>query len=476
MADPPQWVVPGESQAPLDPSGSDFPCQNGNADPTPSRTYTAGGKATLQLKGTAVHGGGSGQMLITYDFPPTSKSVWRVLQSFSGDHPIRALAGNMNNVDPSIAPSASYMLPPLQWDVPAGLPSGKAVVAWSWFNRIGNREMYMKCSTVKIQGTQSSASNLNEDAGVLALPTLFRANSGNGCAVPEGVDFIQFKNPGPNPIQHFGPDQNGKPYVPTPIACDSSEPGSGSSGGSGSGGSGGSGSDGSGSDGSGSGNSGSDGSGSGGSGSHGSGSGSDGSGSDGSGSHGSGSGGSGSGGSGSGTGTGSGSQQPSATAGNPAPTAAGPPYDDRNNESAGGDESEIVSPKPPSGRNPSKPVGNPSKPVGNNPPKPVGNNPSKPVGKNPSKPVGNYPSRPVGKNPSSPPPPVASKPGQGGTCPEGKFYCNGDTWSQCGSGKIQNMGRIPAGLRCVGGVFSPKIAKARRAIRFSPEHRRHRRS
>ena len=398
MADPPQWVVPGESQAPLDPTGSDFPCQNGHADPTPSRTYTAGGKATLQLEGTAVHGGGSGQMLITYDFPPTSKSVWRVMQSFSGDHPIRALAGNMNNVDPSIAPSATYMLPPLQWNVPAGLPSGKAVVAWSWFNRIGNREMYMKCSTVKIQGTQSSASNLNEDAGVLALPTLFRANSGNGCAVPEGVNFIQFKNPGPNPIQHFGPDQNGKPYVPTPIACDSSESGTGSSGGSGSSGSGSVGS---------------------GSGSSGSGSGS------GSGGFGSGSGGPGSGGSGSGNGTGS--QQPH--------------YDDRNNESAGGDQSEIVSPKPPSGHMPSKPVGN-----------------------NPSKPVGN--------NHSSPPPPVASTPGQGGACPEGKFYCNGDTWSQCGSGRIQNMGRIPAGLQCVGGVFSPKMV--RRAIRFSSEHRHHR--
>ncbi|KAF8243561.1 hypothetical protein K440DRAFT_589428 [Wilcoxina mikolae CBS 423.85] len=220
MADPPQWAVPGESQAPLDPSGSDFPCQNGRPDPTASRSYTPGSQALLQIQGTAVHGGGSAQMLITYDFPPTANSVWRVMQSFEGDHPIKS-KGNMQDQDPRIAPSASYMLPPITWNVPSGLPAGRAVVAWSWFNRMGNREMYMKCATVQINGAKSSASNLNEDPGVKALPTLFRANSGNGCAVPENVDAIAFKNPGPNPKIVSG-------YTRTTIACDNSQPGSGS--------------------------------------------------------------------------------------------------------------------------------------------------------------------------------------------------------------------------------------------------------
>lgn len=213
MADPPQWAVPGESQGPLDFSGSDFPCQNGVADPTVSRTYTAGSTAKLQVQGSAVHGGGSGQMVITYDFPPTKDSVWRVMTSFEGDHPLKA-AGNLP-ADPTL------LHEPIPFTVPAGLPSGKAVVAWTWFNRIGNREMYMKCATVQIEGKSSSVSSLSQDPGMLALPTFFRANSGNGCTVPEGVDAIAFKNPGENVVSNGG-------YSTTTIDCDDSQPGSGS--------------------------------------------------------------------------------------------------------------------------------------------------------------------------------------------------------------------------------------------------------
>jgi hypothetical protein len=212
MHDPPQWAVPGESLGPLDFEGADFPCANGVADPTASRTYTAGSAAKLQLQGSAVHGGGSGQMIITYDFPPTRSSVWRVMQSWEGDHPIKA-AGNL--------PANPYLIhDPISFAVPAGLPSGKAVVAWSWFNRIGNREMYMKCATVQINGKDSSVSDLSQDPGMTALPTFFRANSGNGCVVPEGVDAIAFKNPGANLIVAPG-------YTPTSIPCDDSLPGSG---------------------------------------------------------------------------------------------------------------------------------------------------------------------------------------------------------------------------------------------------------
>jgi len=376
MADPPQWAVPGESQAPLDPSGSDFPCQNGNPDPTASRTYTPGSQALLQIQGTAVHGGGSGQMLITYDFPPTANSMWRVMQSFEGDHPIKS-KGNMQDQDPSITPSASYMLPPITWNVPSGLPAGKAVVAWSWFNRMGNREMYMKCATVQINGAKSSVSNLNEDPGVKALPTLFRANSGNGCTVPENVDAIAFKNPGPNPKIVSG-------YTATTISCDSSQPGSGS-------------------------------------------------------------------GADSGSGSGEGgvsSPVPSATSGPeptsssdakvPSPTSTEPSYPSGgDNESGSGDGAEL-----PSG--PTTPTSN----KGASKPTPFASKPSKP-----SKP---------------------DTPASGTGCPEGKVYCNSDnTWSMCGSGYIQKIGTIPPGMQCVNGEFSAKL-RARRAVRFSPEHMRHR--
>jgi len=53
------------------------------------------------------------------------------MQSFSGDNPIKA-DGNLNDPDKLVS-SLTY------WNVLSGLPSGKAVVAWTWFNRMGNR-------------------------------------------------------------------------------------------------------------------------------------------------------------------------------------------------------------------------------------------------------------------------------------------------------------------------------------------------
>jgi hypothetical protein len=213
MHEPLQWTVPGEALAPLEFDGSDFPCANAYSNTTAAATYTAGGTGKLVTQGSAVHGGGSGQMVITYDFPPTANSVWRVMQSWEGDHPIKA-DGNLP-ADPTL------LHDPIDFAIPAGLPSGTAVVAWTWFNRIGNREMYMKCATAQIDGVTSSVSDLNNDPGMLALPTFFRANSGNGCEVPENIDAIAFKNPGANLVLAGG-------YTPTSISCDDSEAGSGS--------------------------------------------------------------------------------------------------------------------------------------------------------------------------------------------------------------------------------------------------------
>ncbi|CCX04980.1 hypothetical protein FPQ18DRAFT_283928 [Pyronema domesticum] len=226
MSDPPQWkVLVPDSMSPEAPDGSTFPCQGGVAESTASRTYQAGGSGTLQLHGTAVHGGGSGQMVITYDFPPTKDSVWRVMQSWEGNHPIQCLEGNLQDCFPGTAVSADHPLPPLQFAIPSGLPSGKAVVAWTWFNRLGNREMYMKCSTVQINGVDYGTSALSQAPGMLALPTMFRSSSGNGCEVPSSVDAIAFKNPGKNVIVSLAQSLLSKGVAPIPVACDPSLPG-----------------------------------------------------------------------------------------------------------------------------------------------------------------------------------------------------------------------------------------------------------
>ena len=203
MFEPKQWNVPEIVRAsveksdgnlnPLQGDGSNFPC-HGVAPEAPVATYLPGTSQSLKIKGSAVHGGGSGQMVITYDTNPSKKTVFRVMTSYMGDHPIKA-AGNLSPADRDPKSLKSelelWKLNPLSFTVPKGLPKGKAVVAWTWFNRIGNREMYMHCATVIIGGEETSTRAFD------ALPGMFKANIGGGCLVPEQVTAIDFKNPGP---------------------------------------------------------------------------------------------------------------------------------------------------------------------------------------------------------------------------------------------------------------------------------------
>lgn len=181
----------GKVLNPLEPSGSDFPCQNGIPDETApaGNQYEPGSDGVLQITGSATHGGGSGQMVITYDFPPPKdESKWRVLSSYEGNHPINNPAGNF-------VPGQNNKIPALKFRVHEGLPKGKAIIAWNWFNKVGNREHYMKCATVSIGGSNEVVQGAMDTPALQKLPTMFRANS-NGCTVPENVEAIKFKNPG----------------------------------------------------------------------------------------------------------------------------------------------------------------------------------------------------------------------------------------------------------------------------------------
>lgn len=168
---------------PLDPSGDNYPCYftSGSAGEVP--VYAPGSSQEIGLQGTAVHGGGSCQVSVTYDNPPTKDSVFKVLESYEGGCPLAAL-GNL--------PAGSQTgIPPLPYTLPADIPSGNAVIAWSWFNRIGNREMYMRCAPIKISGTNTDKTGFN------ALPDIFKANIANGCSTVENTNVI-FPNPGSN--------------------------------------------------------------------------------------------------------------------------------------------------------------------------------------------------------------------------------------------------------------------------------------
>jgi len=118
----------GDPLPPLAVDGSNFPCAVTDFSTSEGEgpTLNPGQGADIKLAGTVVHSGGSCQISITYDQPPTKNSVWKVMKSFQGACPVEA-NGNL-----PIPPSGplSNILPPLAYTVPAGLPAGKATIAW----------------------------------------------------------------------------------------------------------------------------------------------------------------------------------------------------------------------------------------------------------------------------------------------------------------------------------------------------------
>ncbi|KAE8372468.1 hypothetical protein BDV26DRAFT_301892 [Aspergillus bertholletiae] len=155
-----------DNTSPLDSNGANFPCRGHHKD-TPWRTvatYTAGQTDYMELAPGNNHHGGSCQISLSYD----NGQTFRVIESYMGGCPLS-----------------------LKWDfeVPASAPSGKALFAWSWFNIEGNREMYMNCAQVEIQGGSGSSAAFDQ------LPEIFEANIGNGCQTVEGKETV-FAHPG----------------------------------------------------------------------------------------------------------------------------------------------------------------------------------------------------------------------------------------------------------------------------------------
>ncbi len=188
MVNPPPYTSPQVHQDPLDKTGIDFPCQLG-AGVTPSGTasnYALGSMQTLRFIGQAVHGGGSCQVSLTYDNPPTASSVFRVISSIQGGCPAQSQTGNMG--DSATAPDPYTY----NFTIPTDIPTGDVVLAWTWFNKVGNREMYMNCAPVKLTGSSGAQSNFEK------LPEILKANigpAGNGCGTLETYD-VQFPDPG----------------------------------------------------------------------------------------------------------------------------------------------------------------------------------------------------------------------------------------------------------------------------------------
>lgn len=178
------------NNSPLAADGSDFPCKSlGNAFQAPSEEtiYRAGDNYTMTFQGSATHGGGSCQVSLTSDREPTKNSEWMVIQSYEGGCPAD-VAGNL------AGGAASDNSLQLLFTIPENIGPGKYTLAWTWFNRIGNREMYMNCAPITVTGDSSVRSFKGAENYSNIFPPMFIANI-NGCKTTEGVD-VRFPQPG----------------------------------------------------------------------------------------------------------------------------------------------------------------------------------------------------------------------------------------------------------------------------------------
>jgi hypothetical protein len=156
----------------------------------------------LAFTGSAQHGGGSCQVSL---FPMNGNTVsadptdWKVIHTILGGCPGTGPVATSNGQDPAGRPDGAHCTDNSQTDcsrtfqVPfdARLPSGDFVFAWTWFNKIGNREMYMNCAPITITNGASDLTFFN------TLPAIFVANlpSLGTCTTAENYSLL-LPNPG----------------------------------------------------------------------------------------------------------------------------------------------------------------------------------------------------------------------------------------------------------------------------------------
>lgn len=173
------------NNSPLQSSGLDFPCKlrAGVYELTQMNYWIAGEAQTVSFLGSATHGGGSCQFSVTEDLQPTKASKWKVLHSVVGGCPA-SVDGNLPEN------SAGQGLATFNVTLPSSIPNGNYTFAWTWFNRAGDREMYMNCAPISVSSNESDTDLLD------TLPDMFLANlPSTTCSTVENFDYA-FPDPG----------------------------------------------------------------------------------------------------------------------------------------------------------------------------------------------------------------------------------------------------------------------------------------
>ncbi|THW94945.1 hypothetical protein D6D15_01757 [Aureobasidium pullulans] len=154
----------------------------------------------------AVHGGGSCQLSITYETDSQKvkqASAWKVIYSIEGGCPSNTLGnlidtyqgplGPYHNALPCSDPHSNGVdcINDFNYTIPEGVKNGQATLGWTWFNNVGDREIYMNCAAVDITGG-------SDDATMSEFPEVFLANMGPayGGGATDAYRNVKFPNPG----------------------------------------------------------------------------------------------------------------------------------------------------------------------------------------------------------------------------------------------------------------------------------------
>ncbi len=180
-----------------------FPCK-GLHEAVSVTTIAAGTSHLVQFTGSVVHGGGSCQFAVTYEFPPPADPTrWKTIYTIIGGCPASAVGNLAEGLKDQwgrpdgLQCGNDYGVECVrEFLIPFGkeLPSGNATFAWIWLNRTGKRELYTTCAPVKIINGQGEV----ENDYFKSLPGIFLANAAPATCTTEPVLelVVNIPNPG----------------------------------------------------------------------------------------------------------------------------------------------------------------------------------------------------------------------------------------------------------------------------------------
>lgn len=193
ISSPVPFDVPNIDNSPLTdaaPADSNFPCKVSHSGGgysytiTQMNNMTVGEPQELTFVGSASHGGGTCQLAITMDLEPTVNSVWKLIQVYEGGCPVTGDGNDGTH--------------PFTYEIPQNFPNGRATLSWTWYNRVGNREIYQNCAPITVSGGSDDQDYYNTlpEWYIINLPADSGSNTCPDCCTAPENENVMIPNPG----------------------------------------------------------------------------------------------------------------------------------------------------------------------------------------------------------------------------------------------------------------------------------------